>query len=57
MLQYTLTIHFTASRELTAPEQDDIVGAVVVQVAEPVDANGNDLDAGVHVESATLDPR
>jgi hypothetical protein len=57
MLQYTLTIQFTASRELTPAEQDSIVGATVVQVAEPVDENGNDLDADFHVESVRLDPR
>ncbi len=57
MLQYTLTIHFTASRELTPAEQDSIVGATTVQVAEPVDENGDDLDADFHVESASIDPR
>lgn len=57
MLQYTLTIRFSASRELTPAEQDSIVGAALVQVAEPVDENGNDLDADFHVELADLDRR
>ncbi|MFM8706126.1 MAG: hypothetical protein ACKOHG_20165, partial [Planctomycetia bacterium] len=57
MLQYTLTIHFTASRELTPAEQDLVIGATVVQVAEPVDENGDDLNADIRVESATIDPR
>lgn len=57
MLQYTLTIHFTASRELAPAEQDIVIGATVVQVAEPVDANGDDLDVDLHIESATIDQR
>jgi hypothetical protein len=54
-VRYTLTIHFTASRDLTASEKDALVGATLAQVAEPVDANGDDLDLDVHVESATID--
>ncbi len=57
MVRYTLTIQFTADRELTPDEQETIIGATVVQVAEPMDGNGNDLDADIDVESATIDPR
>jgi hypothetical protein len=57
MVRYTLTIHFTANRDLTASEKDALVGATLAQVAEPVDASGDDMDIDVHVESATIDPR
>lgn len=57
MVRYTLTIQFTVNRELTPSEQDIVIGASVVQVAEPVDENGDDLDADIQVESATIDPR
>jgi len=57
MVRYTLTIQFTASRDLTASEKDALVGATLAQVAEPVDASGEDMDIDVHVESAMIDPR
>jgi len=57
MVRYTLTIQFTVNRELTPSEQDIVIGASVVQVAEPVDENGDDLDTDIQVESATIDPR
>jgi len=55
MVRYTLTIQFTASRDLTLSEKGALVGAALAQVAEPVNANGDDLDIDVHVESVTID--
>ena len=57
IVRYTLTIQFTASRDLTSSEKDALVGATLAQVAEPVDAHGDDMDINVDVESATIDTR
>ena len=47
MPKYQIVINFTAARELTPEEQFQIVGACQVQVEEPVDGNGDELDVRV----------
>lgn len=46
-MRYNITITFDADRELTPDEQFQIAGACQVQVEEPVDAEGNDMDVSV----------
>lgn len=54
MPKYQITISFTTDRELTPDEQFGIVGACQVQVEEPVDNEGEDMDVDVTEVNARI---
>ena len=53
-MKYEIKITFTTDRELTPAEQFQIVGACQVQVEEPVDGEGEDLDVQVSEVNARI---
>lgn len=46
-MEYQIVIKFKTDRELTPEEQFQIVASCQVQVEEPVDAEGDDMDVDV----------
>jgi hypothetical protein len=44
MPRYSITIAFNADRTLSEEELNELANACLVQVEEPVDGDGNDLD-------------
>lgn len=44
MKKYTITVTFETDRELNAEELDHLETAVVTQVLEPADLDGNDVE-------------
>lgn len=54
MKKYTIHITFETDRELTVDEQNLLVGACQVQVEEPVDAEGEDMDVSTQVVRANI---
>jgi len=44
MFQYKGTISFQSDQELTAEQLDQIVFAIEVQIEEPADEEGNDVE-------------
>jgi hypothetical protein len=46
-MQYEIKITFTTDRPLTSEEQFQIVGSCQVQIEEPVDAEGDDMNVEV----------
>ena len=44
MKSYQITVNFISSRELTKDELGLLLSQVMVQVDEPVDEEGNDVD-------------
>ena len=54
MNKYTIHITFETDRELTPEEQFGIVGACQVQVEEPVDNEGEDMDVEVREVQARI---
>lgn len=53
-MKYKIEITFETDRELTPEEQFGIVGASQVQVEEPVDGAGDDLDVEVTEVNARI---
>ena len=53
-MKYKIVIKFETDRPLTPEEQFQIVGACEVQVEEPVDGNGDDLDVRVGAVSSRI---
>lgn len=53
-MKYQITINFETDRELTPEEQFAIVGFAQVQVEEPVDSEGEDLDVQVSNVNARI---
>jgi len=47
MTKYQITVTFTTDRELTPDEQFLLAGACQVQVEEPVDQEGEDMEVEV----------
>jgi len=47
MTKYQIVINFATDRELTPEEQFQIVASCQVQVEEPVDAEGDDMDVEI----------
>lgn len=47
MPKYQITVTFTTDRELTSEEQFLLAGACQVQVEEPVDQEGEDMEVEV----------
>jgi len=54
MKKYTIHITFETDRELTVDEQNLLGGACQVQVEEPVDAEGEDMEVSVEVTRANI---
>lgn len=53
-MKYKIEITFTTDRELTPDEQFQIVGFAQVQVEEPVDSEGEDMDVQVTEVNARI---
>jgi hypothetical protein len=53
-MKYQIVIKFEADRPLTPEEQFQIVGACQVQVEEPVDGEGDNLDVSVTEVNARI---
>lgn len=47
MPRYSITIAFTADRELTSDELNTLAGHCIAQVEEPVSIDGEDMDATI----------
>lgn len=47
MTKYQIVINFATNRPLTSDEQFQIVGACQVQVEEPVNAEGDDMEVEI----------
>ena len=54
MTKYQIVINFATNRPLTSDEQFQIVGVCQVQVEEPVDAEGDDMDVEVSEVNARI---
>jgi len=54
MTKYQIVINFSTDRELTPEEQFQIVASCQVQVEEPVDAEGDDMDVDVNEVNARI---
>lgn len=55
--KYQIVINFSTDRELTPEEQFQIVAACQVQVEEPVDAEGDDMEVDVTNVNSRIFPQ
>jgi hypothetical protein len=54
MADYQITIRFSSDRVLTEDEQELILSACEVQVAEPADLAGDSIDAEVRIVESDI---
>lgn len=52
---YTIKAKFETNRELTAQEIEWLLGSIGLQIEEPQDYEGNDLDYGTVVQETTIE--
>ena len=55
--KYQIVINFSTDRELTPEEQFQIVASCQVQVEEPIDAEGDDMEVDVTNVNSRIYPQ
>ena len=52
---YTITVKFEADRELTDQEREWLLGSIELQIQEPQNYDGEDLEYGTVVQETTIE--
>lgn len=53
-MTYTITVKFDADRELTEYEKEMLLGSIELQIQEPQNYDGDDLEWGATVEEISI---